>query len=338
MEEKQIFILDLSKMEKGDIVLQRFPNSGSEFVRKLTNSEYSHAMLYMGNSSILHANLQGGVAAVNAQREGVENADDMVVLRLKEGVPCDMHQLIQYARRTVGTAYDRKEALQVTLWRKPDYEIDGATSNRQFCTKYVAMAYDAAGVKLVNDPTACTPQEILTSDKLERVEEAVRLATPAERMLVEEGSETLNNQTDMTEELLRAVREETKQDIQTFEQLLNASLESPELDEKIYHVCKEHPYMSMLDRYHEIHPEEYDYEMFIEKYGETSWGVAWKMATDMQEQNERYCIQFILLQQEYKKKKTKTCALFVDLHKRLVHDCAERNALFMVILKGVKRS
>lgn len=336
--EKKIFVLELSKLEKGDIILQRFPNEASRGIREKTGSEYSHAMLYMGNSSILHANLKGGVAAINAQREGVENADDMVVLRLKEGVSCDMHQLIQYARRTVGTAYSLKEAIQVTSDKVSGYEIDGATTNRQFCTKYVAMAYDAGGVKIVNDPTACTPQEILTSDKLERVEGAVRQATPAERKLVEEGSETLNNQTDMTEELLRAVREETKQDIQTFEQLLDASLESPELDEMIYQICKDHPYMSMLDRYHEIRPEEYDYEMFIEKYRESSWDVAWKMASDMQEQNERYCIQYILLQQEYKKKKTKTCALFVDLHKRLVHDCAERNALFLVILKGVKRS
>ena len=94
----------------------------------------------------------------------------------------------------------------------------------------------------------------------------------------------------------------------------------------------------MLDRYHEIRPEEYDYEMFIEKYRETSRGVAWEMASKLIEQNELYCIQYILLQQEYKKKDTKTCALFVDLYRRLVHDCAERNALYLVILKGVQRS
>ena len=156
--------------------------------------------------------------------------------------------------------------------------------------------------------------------------------------LVEEESKTLNNQADLTEMLLRTVRKETKLDIQTFEQLLDASSESQKLDEMIYQVCKDHPYMYMLDQYHEIHPEEYDYELFMEMYKETSWSVAWKMASNLQEQNERYCIQYILLQQDYRKMKTKTCALFVDLHKRLVHDCAERNALFMEILKGVKRS
>lgn len=296
MEEKILFVLDLSKMEKGDIILQRFSNNGSEFVRKLTNSEYSHAMLYMGNSSILHADLQGGVAAVNAQREGVENADDMVVLRLKEGVPCDMHQLIQYARRTVGTAYDRREALQITSWRKPDHEIDGATSNRQFCTKYVTMAYDAAGVKLVNDPTACTPQEILTSDKLERVEGAVRLATPAERRLVEEESEILKYQTEVTEDLLKKVREATKDyiqanDIQTLAQLLEASFKSSEIDEAIYQICKDHPYMHMLDKYHELHPEEYDYEMFVEKYGEHSQDVAETLLSATREPDMLYRMQ-----------------------------------------------
>lgn len=335
MEEKQIFILDLSKMEKGDIILQRFSNNGSEFVRKLTNSEYSHAMLYVGNSSILHADLQGGVAAVNAQREGVENADDMVVLRLKEGVPCDMHQLIQYARRTVGTAYDRREALQITSWRKPDHEIDGATSNRQFCTKYVTMAYDAAGVKLVNDPTACTPQEILTSDKLERVEGAVRLATPAERRLVEEESEILKYQTEVTEDLLKKVQEATKDyiqanDIQTLAQLLEASFKSSEIDEAIYQICKDHPYMYMLDKYHELHPEEYDYEMFVEKYGEHSQDVAEALLSATREPDMLYRMQHWLLSQEYEKTKSKTCGVFVDLYKRLVEDSSERRTLFTI--------
>ena len=113
--------------------------------------------------------------------------------------------------------------------------------------------------------------------------------------LVEEESKTLNNQADLTEMLLRTVRKETKLDIQTFEQLLDASSESQKLDEMIYQVCKDHPYMYMLDQYHEIHPEEYDYELFMEMYKETSWSVAWKMASDLQEQNERYCIQYILL-------------------------------------------
>jgi len=335
MEEKQIFILDLSKMEKGDIILQRFSNNGSEFVRKLTNSEYSHAMLYIGNSSILHADLQGGVAAVNAQREGVENADDMVVLRLKEGVPCDMHQLIQYARRSVGTAYDRREALQITSWRKPDHEIDGATSNRQYCTKYVTMSYAAAGVKLVKDPTACTPQEILTSDKLKRVEGAVRLATPAERKLVEEESEILKYQTKVTEDLLNKVREATAnsnrpEDIQTLDQLLDASLISSELDESIYQVCKGHPYFYILDKYHEIHPEEYDYDKFIEMYGKESQDVAEIFAEAMIEPDKLYRIQYWLLSLEYKKTKGKTCGLFVDLYERLVKDCAKRMTLFAI--------
>ena len=70
--------MDLSKLQKGDIILQRFPNEASRGIREKTGSEYSHAMLYMGNSSILHANLKGGVAAINAQREGVENADEKI--------------------------------------------------------------------------------------------------------------------------------------------------------------------------------------------------------------------------------------------------------------------
>lgn len=330
MEEKQIFILDLSKMEKGDIILQRFPNEASRGIREKTGSEYSHAMLYMGNSSILHANLKGGVAAINAQREGVENADDMVVLRLKEGVSCDMHQLIQYARRTVGTAYSLKEAIQVTSDKVSGYEIDGATTNRQFCTKYVAMAYDAGGVKIVNDPTACTPQEILTSDKLERVEGAVRLATPAERRLVEEESEILTYQTELTEDLLMKVKKATQHDIQTPEQLFNLSMESPELDEAIYQICKDHPYMFMLDKYHELHPEEYDYEKFVEMYGEHSQDAAETLLAATREPDMLYNIQYRLLSQEYEKTKGKTCGLFVDLYKRLVEDISERRTLFTI--------
>ena len=50
------YIYDMSKLRYGDIILVRFPgDSLSDRVRESTNSEYSHAMLYVDDSSYIEA-------------------------------------------------------------------------------------------------------------------------------------------------------------------------------------------------------------------------------------------------------------------------------------------
>lgn len=54
------FMLDRERLRPGDIILERGYEWYSEEITKRTNSNYSHAMIYVGGT-IMEATLAGGV-------------------------------------------------------------------------------------------------------------------------------------------------------------------------------------------------------------------------------------------------------------------------------------
>jgi len=67
-----MYILDIGKLEAGDIFLTRSNSEISQLVRRLTKSEFSHAILYVGVSSCIESD-GPGVQSQNIQRILFEN-------------------------------------------------------------------------------------------------------------------------------------------------------------------------------------------------------------------------------------------------------------------------
>ena len=329
MAEKLSYILNWPELEMGDIILTRYNDDTSRLVRRLTKSDYSHAQLYMGWGCVLHSD-GDGVTSENVQRVAVENLEDMVVLRVKYDYDFDPFILDLFARSMVGMEYGLDEAKQLYTGKT---DIDGLMSNRQICTKYVAMAYAAAGLDIVSNPTRCTPQDILMSDKLERIENVVRLATPAEQELLNDGNPILESHTQRMKKLLADVRVQTGLDIQTFRQLMK-SCENPENDKLIIAVCENNPYFQLLEKYHELHPEEYDYDLFLEKHGEWAKDAADQLLTTMTRNKSLYKDQYKTFDYLYKKTGRKTVLCFMKLYETLVDDCEKRGKVFKRVLRG----
>ena len=331
MSKKASFILDLSVLEFGDIILKRSSSRISQVIRDRTKSEYSHAMLYIDDAVIIHSDSKG-VSSRNAQREGVENEDDMVVLRVRKTESYDEYKLEEYARRMIGMEYDQKMARQLIGGVKYD---DGNMPNRQFCTGFVARAYAEAGLHIVADAESCSPQDLLTSDKLERVKNAVRIATKEEQELVDEKNPIAKVQEDATQDMLKQIRDKSGQDIQTIEQLWEACVNDEEVDEIAYEVCKDHYYFQILDEYHNQHPEEYNPLLFITKYKNKTdtENAAHTLYFTMIKQYIQYQCMYEAFKNQLALRHRKTLEHFMHHYQRLVEDCESRMAVFSIFIK-----
>lgn len=155
--------IDFSKLLPGDILLTTSPAMESWSVRFGTKSDISHAMLYVGSSSVVDST-SDGVHARNLQKLFYE--DDCAVHALRPITPLSptvVQAAIAYARSITGTPYALREAVRSA--GKPQ----GKGSKRQFCSRLVARAYASAGIRLVDNPDFCTPQQLKDSPLLQHL-------------------------------------------------------------------------------------------------------------------------------------------------------------------------
>ncbi|TOD75392.1 hypothetical protein, partial [Vibrio parahaemolyticus] len=76
------FIIEKSKLQLGDVILTMGEGKSSKLIAKVTGGDFSHAMIYVGNS-LVHAIPEGGVYSKNPQRLLFKNANQVKVLRYK---------------------------------------------------------------------------------------------------------------------------------------------------------------------------------------------------------------------------------------------------------------
>ena len=251
------YLIDLSLLEKGDILLTSVGELPSAGVRTITKSDYSHAMLYAGGSSYIHSDLTG-VHADNLQRLLLDSPSRAAVLRLRrpsrDGVA---DEAIMYARRKVGTQYSKREAAGTVVEK-----LRSGLENRQFCSRLVAQAFAEAGVQLVADPNYCTPQDIFASAELFEVTGCVREASPEESNFVK-AANPLAEQRRITNAFLQEVREISGRDVQQYEQVAQCVLDHPEYDEAITQALQRSGYLETWKIDVEINPWRYDAEIYL---------------------------------------------------------------------------
>lgn len=251
------YLIDLSLVEKGDILLTSVAELPSIGVRTITKSEYSHAMLYAGGSSYIHSDLTG-VHADNLQRLLLDSPSRAAVMRLRQPNRDEIaNEAIMYARRKVGTQYSKREAAGTVVEK-----LRSGLENRQFCSRLVAQAFAEAGVQLVADPNYCTPQDIFASAELFEVTHCVREASP-EEINFAKADNPLAKQRRITNEFLLKVREISGRDIQQYEQVAQCVLDHPEFDEAITQALQRSGYLEIWKIDVEINPWRYDAEIFL---------------------------------------------------------------------------
>ena len=249
------YLIDHDGLEAGDIILTSDNTSISKIVRLSTNSEFSHAILYVGDSSFIHSDANG-VHAGNLQRLLFSSDRNVSVLR----VNCSYNERSKacvFARSKIGTSYSVKDAINAKLKLKKK-----ESENRQFCSRLVVQSYEFAGVPLVSNPVFCTPQEICESHKTYELPIVARPASEAE-MIFATGFDLIKKQAEVTNNILINARRITNKDIQTLEQILNYLIQEPMYDREISKVIKDSGYLTMWEYEVEKNKWRYDAKLFM---------------------------------------------------------------------------
>lgn len=272
-------ILDLDVLEPGDIVLSTTGEAVSRSIRFLTNSPYSHAMLYVGNT-LIHAD-GGGVFSLNPQRK-IVGQGEIAVYRLRER-PDDvaMTAVINHARNEIGCLYSVPHALLVgvmKLWGRD-------RSGKQFCSRLVAQAYHQAGHPLVRNPDYCSPGALARSTRLAPVEHALRPVNDVDLRIAATTDQLLVHQ-HQTFEWLRWVRSAARRKghrISRFNSALDFIQAHPDVDEEAARQLQACGYLQHYLVDESANAYRYSCDAFIDHCGPTDHAIAQelKIARDM---------------------------------------------------------
>lgn len=252
------FILKFQEvMLPGDIILTAALTAASYGIRKITKSNFSHAILYLGDS-YMHSDLDG-VHSGNPQRLLFESPEHVKVLRLKQEYlnAQTIENVCAFARSEHGKQYSKIEAAKSVL-------TPNALSqkNRQFCSKLVAQSFQNAGIRIVKNSNYCTPHEISISDYFEEVLDVTKLANDEEIEFANSKS-FLTSQTEITNKLLKNIREITGQDIQTLNEIDTLLIKNPEYDYQITDILKNSGYLEIWKMDCKKNPWKYDGKIFL---------------------------------------------------------------------------
>jgi hypothetical protein len=260
-----MYVLVEQTLRKGDVILLRFETEKSKLIRRFSNSQFSHAMIYVGGSSIIDAD-GPGVHAHNLQRLLIPKEDDVVVLRSKNASTDHLWKVEQFVRSKVGTEYSMEEARKVV--RNGEFVPE---DNRQFCTRLVAKAYEFAGLNIVERADYCSPKDIEGSNELFVLQNVVKVANEEEIHYASETETPLQKQEEITNQVLENIRILTGADIQNFEQLDEFLQENPDLDSEVTQIITKSGYLNLWEIDMQRNPWHYDFDTFMNHYPETQF-------------------------------------------------------------------
>lgn len=327
-----MYLIDIDTIEEGDIILFRSSSETSELVRRITQSQYSHAILYVGVGSIIDSDGYG-VQSNNIQRLLIEQPEDIVVLRLKDKSLRNRLGLVEmFARRNIGMQYSTSEARIAALKK----EIEAKEPNRQFCTRFIAQAYESAGINLVENAAYCVPEEILKSTHLIQVESATREANQKE-IDYANSENPLIKQREIHNEILNRSREISGKDIQTLEQLTELIISNPEYDEEITEFIKNSEYLYMMEEDQKKNGWRYDAKQMIDFFNNPKASLANAMfyATTESKTRERLYQTISAYKHFNKSTPRKYFDMEIELYERLIRFSNLRETEAIKVLKGI---
>ncbi|HVU97781.1 MAG TPA: YiiX/YebB-like N1pC/P60 family cysteine hydrolase [Puia sp.] len=237
---KMKYLIEASRLQVGDIVLVTWDDPKSEKIRRLANSEFSHAMVYVGGHSFIHSSLNG-VEASNCQRILLDGPGSAAVYRCERATQDQIDRIVEFARSRIGMEYSLSEAKQ-SVRANPGPTKEG---NREFCTRFAARALEAAAIAIVNNPDYCTPKDLEETPLLKRIEGCIREASPEESKFGDEESPILNRQQTVINSILAQARQVTEIDIQTISQMEQHLEDHPEYDAEFDRIVKESGYLDL---------------------------------------------------------------------------------------------
>jgi hypothetical protein len=253
------YVIELDRLKLGDIILSAEEKPVSKGIRYATSGEFSHAMLYVGNS-VIHATT-GGVFSKNPQRVLAKEKKHLKVLRLIREPSIEKATYIcDFARDKVGTLYSKIEAMRTISKSIPTV----AKTNKQFCSRLVAQSYASVDIKLVSNYDYCSPEQLNTSLMLYEVGDSVRKATSKEIGFAKSKDPVLKHQKETYKWLnkARSLAGKINYEIVTENDVLQFLLKNPVFDKMITKQVRETKYLDFYNYDKKANPHRYDFDDF----------------------------------------------------------------------------
>ncbi len=300
----------------GDIALTTSDGLVGRKIRFATSSPVSHAMLYVTQSSIVHA-VREGVHAENTQGIFSEENAPVYVMRLKGGLPpIDAEKICDHVRSNVGTQYTIREAALTALGGNSE------ASAKQFCSRLVAQAYAAAGYHLVGAPDYCAPDDILKSDLLENVQGCTEPVANSEVQFWQSGD---MSPVDHTMELLNIVLKQIRKidsTVQSFQNIGPFLIKHPEHDAAVNEMLTASGFLAAWQHDIDEHPWRYDMGSIGKMTGIKSYCTS-TMRGEPRD-NNRFTKSLDGLKVDHFHHSRVTFASLISLYERLVEQHAKR--------------
>ena len=234
------YIIDTTKLKKGDIIFSTTFNLTSKGIRFFTQSDFSHVMLYVDNNSIIHAD-GNGVHAYNTQRILFDDENHCVVYRLKESISDEnLNIILTYVRSLIGSPYSTIEAMLSKIY------TGKVKSKKLFCSRLIAQAFNQVNINLVDAPDYCSPENIRQSNYLEIVNFPLRKLTELEKKRILITEDKPDKQSEITNNLFsEIVKLTSNKNIYGFENLINFLNRENKFNEKISEILRNSGYLTI---------------------------------------------------------------------------------------------
>jgi len=300
----------------GDIVLTSDSGKTSRLVRKATNGAVSHAMICVQSGSVIDST-DFGVQAHNIQRELYENADLLLVYRLRNPIDAlPLAEVIDFARSEIGTRYSKLEAARSIIpGPKP-------RDKKMFCSRLVARAYAYAGVRLVADPDYCTPDELRSSPLLIPVTDTVEAVSEVEIVAWRSRPNPIAAMQESQNAVLAAARllDPTVENFNDLDAMVQGH---PEWDAAIARAYRESGYLELWKSDFAINPWHYDLDAMEEEgagavKGDSFHRYCVGTIREAQSGGFRYAVNLMHYRAAFDIAKRETTGQLVALYERLV--------------------
>lgn len=233
-------------LRPGDVVLTTTRQTLSKLIRKVTDSDISHAMVCVAGSSVIDSTAEG-VQARNLQRLVFHSDCAVHVLRAQPPLSTEeAAAVVTYARSQIGTRYTKFGAVQSLVGI-------GKVGAKQFCSRLVAQAYRHAGVQLVDDADYCHPGELLSSKRLAEVPDVLCEAPDAYVRAYEQEDDLTQQMRDAINAILREARK-LDGSIEHFDDINRHLLAHGEDDGKLCKILENSGYLTLWRVEHDGSP------------------------------------------------------------------------------------
>ncbi|MFT4927395.1 MAG: hypothetical protein ACI8WB_003502 [Phenylobacterium sp.] len=318
-----MYLLDLNKLQVGDIILQSGDTKiVSDLIKKITNSDYSHAMIYV-DFTLIHA-VTGGVFSKNPQRILVKGKNDLKVLRIRNEVNSSTIETVaDFARSLIGSLYSKREAIAAVNCGE-----NKIANNKQFCSRLVAQCYDSQGISLVENTDYCTPEDLNTSPILIEVNDCVRAAEPADLEMNERKDPNLEHQKE-TFKWLKNARNLFKKEgieIQTLNDVDQGLIDNRKLDKRICKYIEKTKYLEQYSTDRVANKYRYKMTDFLERLNSDpnqQEFISQEIKLNEGEVN-RHSKNFAIANKNYKQSKLKFAKLNKKLHRNVLLESKTR--------------